>query len=116
MPKTLAVSALQLSEVSPSLVAAMLNDEALAAAIKQDVASDIASGEKDSSTGIEVEVLDNTTKSLLALRKSLQSALKDHHVSEPTLRMLDTYYDGLKDAIDTDDKLMDSLFSTKASE
>ena len=100
MPRTLAVTAIQLSEVSPGLVAAMLDDQAMKDAILADVTSDAVEGNADS------EVIEDTMKAITMMRQGLQQAITHKHIKEPTLRMLDKYYSLVAESVRDDNSTL----------
>lgn len=87
MPRTLAVSALQLSEVSPSLVASMVDDTEFEAAVRQDKIED----DLEPVLG-KGDVIDSTTKALMLLREGVYELLKAEKPNPKTIKMLDTFY------------------------
>lgn len=101
MPRTLALSCIQFSEVSPRVIATMADDPALKEALLADRGDDVGT---DTENTIAV---DETTKALLTARTALQKALQHEHVSKDTLDTLDKFYGSsvVMDALKREQKL-----------
>ena len=98
LPKTLAITLLQTSELSPALAAMMVNDPKLEAAIRQDKKEDVASGELG-----DVAVVDDTTKAIRYFRKGLSKVLSHEHVDEDTINSLNNLYSSIIKDLEKDD-------------
>jgi capsid portal protein len=109
IPRTLAISCLQLAETSPALVGLTIDSPEYDAAIAQDRADDIANGKIDTNA----VVVDDTVKAIHALRRGLQQVLGHEHVSKETLGMLDKYYSNVAELVAEDNEIIKNLFAHK---
>jgi len=98
MPRGIAISILQFSEISPTLIGEILDNKELVAAIKQDKKDDFAD---------EGVVIDDTVKALMFMRKGLNKVLEHKHVDEPTIKALDMFYSSLAE----DNELINNLLT-----
>jgi capsid portal protein len=94
LSKSLAISALQFSEISPRLVATMIGDDEFLTAIEQDTQED------------ESKVIDDTTKAIIYMRKGLSKVLEHKHVDNSLVKNLEKYYSTLADSLEDDDSVL----------
>ena len=77
----------------------MVDDPALADAIRQDKAEDVAA---------EGAVVENTAKFIKELRKSLQKVLSHEH-DEEAVAFLDKHYDSIKESLAEDNEIVRNM-------
>ena len=102
LPRTLAVTALQMAAIAPAIITTMTDRNEFDASVMATAVSGAAETALVTST-------DETTKALAQIRQALNSVLKHNHVGHDTLGMLDKMFTMVKGVNEDDEWLHRSL-------